>query len=59
MMNRLYARSTMFGGTDRACAHCGSRMVIGLDDRRSDARYCSPRCRGRRLPSPPPARPTP
>jgi hypothetical protein len=42
MMNRLYARHTMFGGTDRACAHCGGGMVI---DRRSDARYCSPRCR--------------
>jgi len=46
-MNRLYSRSSFFGGVDRHCQQCGRYMVLGLDDRREDARYCSPRCRQR------------
>ena len=46
-MNRLHSRSSFFGGVDRHCQQCGKYMVLGLDDRREDARYCSPRCRQR------------
>jgi hypothetical protein len=45
MMDRIYARSTLFGGTDRQCEQCGERIVCGLDERRADAKFCSTRCR--------------
>jgi hypothetical protein len=30
---------------ERRCAHCGVVLAFYFDDRRSDARYCSTRCR--------------
>jgi hypothetical protein len=39
-------RWIVVGGEDRHCAHCGGLLVpLGLDQRRSDAKFCSTRCR--------------
>jgi hypothetical protein len=45
-MDHIYAREPLFGGRGRRCQQCGGPL-IGLDDRREDARYCSAACRQR------------